>query len=104
MLSYQRIGVSALLLAVLVYAPHGNQDLAAPRAIGDGNGAGMLYPMLLQQEKDLFPALPRNLLIFFLVLSFAIPVAKYVFRLIRAQVEELLAAANQDGEEEELME
>ena len=102
MLSYQRIGVSALLLAVLVYAPHGNQDLAAPRAIGDGNGAGMLYPMLLQQEKDLFPALPRNLLIFFLVLSIVIPFAKYIYRRIKVQVQELLAAAANEDEEERL--
>ena len=63
----------------------------------------MLYPMLLQQEKELFPALPRNLLIFFLVLSFLIPIIKYAYRLIKAQVEQLLAAAA-EGEEDELVE
>lgn len=102
MLNYQRIGVHALLLAVLVYAP----PPAHPTAPRDNDGVaahGMLYPMLLQQEKELFPALPRNLLIFFLVLSFLIPIIKYAYRLIKAQVEQLLAAAA-EGEEDELVE
>jgi hypothetical protein len=111
-LSHQRIGVHAFSQAVLVYAPHGSPGspalLTAPRDIGerDGDGVaapGMLSPMLLQQERELVPALPRNLLIFFLVLSFFVLIFKYVYRLIKAQVEQLLAAANQD-EEAELME
>ncbi len=109
--------VAALMLAVIVQhcspAPAALLHLATACDIGDsftgtgqqhdGRAPGMLYPMLLQQEKELFPALPRNLLIFFLVLSFAIPLAKYIFRLIKVQVQELLAAAANE-EEEELLE
>jgi hypothetical protein len=60
--------------------------------------------MLLQQGREIFPALPRNLLILFIVLSFLIPIVKYVFRLLKAQVELFLAAANQDEEDLELNE
>ena len=64
----------------------------------------MVYNLLLQQEREIFPSLPRNLLILFLVLSFLVPIVKYVFRRLKAQVEELLAASNQDEEDLELNE
>jgi hypothetical protein len=60
--------------------------------------------LLLQQSSDIFPALPRNLLIVFLLLSFLIPILRYVFRLLKAQVQLFLAAANQDDEDLELIE
>ena len=98
----------ALALALLAFSV-GHTFLAHDSALADitslqCEGHGMRYPMLLQQENEIFPALPRNLLIVFLVLSFMIPISKYVFRLIKAQVQLFLAAANQDEEDFELNE
>ena len=61
----------------------------------------MMFHMLLQQDKDILPPLPTNLLIVFLTLSFAIPLLKYVFRLLKAQFDLFMAAANQDQDDEE---
>ncbi len=64
----------------------------------------MVHSSLLQQQRDIFPAVPTNSLLLFLVLSFVVPVIKFVLRRIRAQIEELLAAANQDDEDLEISE
>jgi hypothetical protein len=101
---------SAIALALMVLISNAHHvvfaqdssffDLMPPQC----EGFYMGFPMLLQQEKEIFPPLPRNLLILFLVLSFMIPVTKYLFRLLKAQVELFLAAANQDEEDLELNE
>jgi hypothetical protein len=97
---------SIALVLVLCITNIGPSSLAHDPDLFDINSTpcDVPYPMLLQQERELFPALPRNLLILFLVLSFLIPIVKYVFRLLKAQVELFLAAANQDEEDLELNE
>ncbi len=99
--------VVGLLLAVL--AVQSCPCARADRAAAAGSGAlqyegGMLLPLLLQQDGEIFDALPRNLLILFLTLSFMIPILKYVFRLLKAQFELFMAAAAQDADDEEMME
>jgi hypothetical protein len=103
----RRVPIVGLLLAVLAM-----QSCPCVRADHDaaaGSGAlqydgGMLLPLLLQQEGEIFETLPRNLLILFLTLSFMIPILKYVFRLLKAQFDLFMAAANQDADDEEMME
>jgi hypothetical protein len=103
----RRVPIVGLLLAVL--AMQSCPCVRADRAAAAGSGApqydgGMLLPLLLQQEGEIFETLPRNLLILFLTLSFMIPILKYVFRLLKAQFDLFMAAANQDADEEEMME
>ena len=86
-------------VALAEHVAHG--DLGAPQVVG--HDSAMLFQMVLQQDGQVFDALPRNLLIIFLVLSFMIPIMKYIYRLVRVQVQLFLEAANQD-EEEELIE
>jgi hypothetical protein len=103
----RRLPVVGLLLAVLTM--QSCLCVRADHTATAGSGAlqydgGMLLPLLLQQEGEIFETLPRNLLILFLTLSFMIPILKYVFRLLKAQFDLFMAAANQDAEDEEMIE
>jgi hypothetical protein len=103
----RRVAVVELLLAVL--AVQSCPCARADHAAAAGSGAlqyegGMLLPLLLQQEGEVFAALPRNLLILFITLSFMIPILKYVFRLLKAQFDLFMAAAAQDADDEEMLE
>jgi hypothetical protein len=80
-------------------AAHAHNVNGAPQC--EGHAHDMMFPMLLQQDKDILPPLPTNLLIVFLTLSFVIPLIKYIFRLLKAQFDLFMAAANQDQDDEE---
>jgi len=61
----------------------------------------MLLHMVLQQEID---PLSIRLISFFLAIIFLIPIIKWIFRQLKAQVELFLAAANQEDEENGMLE
>ena len=61
----------------------------------------LLLHMVLQQQID---PLSINLISFFIVLVFMIPIIKWIFRQLKAQVELFLAAANQEDEENGMLE
>jgi H+/gluconate symporter-like permease len=61
----------------------------------------MLLHMVLQQAID---PLSVTLISFFLAIIFLIPIIKWIFRQLKAQVELFLAAANQEDEENGMLE
>ena len=61
----------------------------------------MLLHMVLQQAID---PLSITLISFFLAIIFLIPIIKWIFRQLKAQVELFLAAANQEDEENGMLE
>ncbi len=92
------LGLSILCSSARVYATH-----VAPPHINaqpfEGHALDTPFAMLLQQGG--IDPLPLNLLIFFISISFMIPILKYIFRLLKAQFVLFMAAANQDQDDED---
>ena len=81
-------------------SPEVSAEVARPNLgleVGNVESHELLLHILLQQEID---PLSIRLIAFFLGLVFLIPVIKWTFRQLKAQVELFLAAANQEGDEE----
>jgi hypothetical protein len=92
------LGFCIVCNSALVCADHAAPPLiSAPSC--EGHALDMPSGMLLQQGG--IDPLPLNLLIFFIAISFMIPILKYIFRLLKAQFVLFMAAANQDQDDDE---